>query len=101
MNELEKNLERYLVNRVKQFGGKCIKMVPTYENGIPDRLVCLRGRTVFVELKRKGEKPRALQVQYMEELKAAGQEVAVIDSREQVEQLIADILRNPKTVTEL
>lgn len=93
MNTLEKEIERYLVNRVKQFGGKALKMVPEFESGVPDRLVVLNGQTVFVELKAPGKQPRKLQVLFMQELEKAGAKTVVLDSREGVEQLISNILK--------
>lgn len=76
----ESSIERLLVKEVQALKGMCIKMIPTYEAGIPDRLVLYKGRAIFVELKREGEKPRAIQVFYMEQLKATGFECRVIDS---------------------
>lgn len=84
----EKVVEAYLRKRVKQIGGKCIKMVPTYENGIPDRQVLYKGLTVFVELKKEKENPRPLQVAYMNELEAQGFQTRIIRTKEEVEQLI-------------
>lgn len=76
----ESSIERLLVEEVKKLKGKCIKMISTYEAGIPDRLVLYKGRAIFVELKREGEAPRRIQVFYMEQLKAIGFECRVIDS---------------------
>lgn len=88
----ESKIESYLVQQVKKIGGKAIKMVPTFENGIPDRQVLFKGRTIFVELKRSGEKPRPLQIEFMKQLEAHGFETRVIDSREQVDSLIENLL---------
>lgn len=85
---LEKHTERYLFSEVKRIGGKCIKMIPTYNNGIPDRQVLYNGRTVFVELKKEGLKPEPLQVHFMKELKKMGFEAVVIDSIQGVDELI-------------
>lgn len=84
----EKVVEAYLRKRVTQIGGKCIKMVPTYENGIPDRQVLYKGLTVFVELKKEKENPRPLQVAYMKELEAQGFQTRIIRTKEEVDNLI-------------
>ena len=88
----ESTLEKYLVKKVKNIGGKAVKMVPTFENGIPDRQVLYQGRTIFVELKKEGEKPAKLQVAFMRELNKHGFETRVIDSKELVDQLIRDLI---------
>lgn len=87
----EKKIETYLVQRVKALGGMCIKMVPTFENGIPDRQVLYKGRTIFVELKSTGKKPRKNQIAYMQELEKAGFETLVIDSYTGVDAFIFDL----------
>lgn len=79
----EKTLEKYLCQKVKSLGGMCIKL--TGEVGIPDRLVILpTGKKVFVELKREGEKPRAIQDFMLKKLMNLGCDVLVIDSKEDV-----------------
>lgn len=77
----EKTLEAYLCKKVKSLGGKCLKL--TGEVGIPDRLVILPGgRYIFVELKREGEKPRAIQEFRIKQLMQLGCNVLVMDSKE-------------------
>jgi len=94
----ESPIERYLVAQVKKIGGKAIKLLPTYENGMPDRQVLYEGRSVFVELKATGKKPRALQVAFSKELAKVGFEVVVIDSKQGVDALVSG-LKNPATFT--
>lgn len=91
-NVSESSIERYLVTQTKKIGGKSVKMVPTFENGIPDRQILYQGRTIFVELKKEGEKPAKLQVAFMQELNKHGFETRVIDSKELVDQLIRDLI---------
>lgn len=88
---LEKNVEAYLVKQVKAIGGKAIKMLPTFEAGIPDRCVLHNGRTVFVELKKPGAEPRPLQVNFMAELNKMNHETRVIDSYAGVDELIKEL----------
>ena len=50
--QAEKAIEQYLVRRVKDCYGMCIKLQCTGINGIPDRIVLKpNGTCVFVELK--------------------------------------------------
>ena len=83
--ESEKQIEQYLVKRVKEMGGKAYKFVSPGNAGVPDRLVCLPGgRIVFVELKAPGKKPTPLQLVKHRELQNLGFKVLVIDSKEVV-----------------
>lgn len=63
MTELEKDIERSLVDTVKRHGGLCLKWVCPGWSGVPDRIVLIpEGRVMFVELKRpKGGRLSELQ----------------------------------------
>lgn len=88
----ESTIEAYLRDRVKEIGGKAYKFVSPGNNGVPDRLVCLPGgRVVFVELKAPGKKPTALQVLQHNTLTELGFDVKVIDSKANVDWLIAEV----------
>lgn len=85
----EKEIENYLREQVRKIGGKAYKFVSPGNDGVPDRLVCLPGgRTVFVELKAPGKKPTPLQCRRHKELENLGQLVFIIDSKEQVDELL-------------
>lgn len=89
---LERQVEQYLVKRVKSLGGISLKLTSLI--GIPDRLVMLpEGRVIFVELKRPGEKPRKIQESRMKQLKKLGFRTYVIDSYQQVDKLISEVMR--------
>ncbi|MBI6549912.1 VRR-NUC domain-containing protein [Xenorhabdus lircayensis] len=75
-------IERHLVNEVKKLGGIAYKFVSPGRRGVPDRVVVLpNGRVVFVECKAPGEKPRPDQLREHERLRALGQTVVVLDSK--------------------
>lgn len=80
----ESLIEQGLVRRVRSRGGVCLKWTSPGYDGVPDRIVFLPGRIVFVELKAPGKKPTALQLKVHAKLRALGAEVLVIDSREGV-----------------
>jgi hypothetical protein len=94
----ERDIERYLVERVKALGGECRKVQWVGRRGAPDRLVMLPdpgpGRGVFnnawwVELKAPGVKPEGYQRREHYRMRAMGQRVVVIDSIEGVEELLS------------
>lgn len=113
----ESDVEAYLVQEVKALGGEVRKVKWIGRSGAPDRLVMLPERTVkggsvrrpttgpftgktlisdrridalsaWVEVKAPGETPDPHQVREHERMRAMGQRVEVIDSREGVDRLL-------------
>ena len=90
----EKTLERKLAKAVKAMGGIAPKFVSPGFAGMPDRLVLLpAGKCGFVEVKRRGEKPRPLQEARHGMLRRLGFTVYVLDDVGQ----IGDVLREIST----
>ena len=59
---------------------------------VPDRLLLLPGgRLAFVEVKAPGKKPRPLQRRRMEQLTALGFRVFVLDSKEQIGEILDEV----------
>jgi hypothetical protein len=84
---LEKQIEAHLVKKARSVGGIAIKWVAPGMVGVPDRIVFLPGRIVFVELKAPGKKPTAIQLHVHKLLQELGADVRVIDSKEQVDEI--------------
>ena len=77
----EQRLEQRLVQGVKRLGGIAIKFEPPGWAGAPDRILLLPGgRTMFVEVKAPGQRPRALQRYRAEQLQALGFATYVVAS---------------------
>lgn len=88
----EKQVEQKLVKAVKTCGGHCIKWVAPGWNGAPDRIVLLPGgRIGFVEVKRPGQKPRAIQTVRHRELQELGFDVFVLDEPGQIHGILQQI----------
>lgn len=85
---LEKDIERYLVDKIKQAGGHTYKFVSPGHRGVPDRICILFNRLFFVEVKREGGKISPLQRVEIARLKSLGQAVYVIWSKDDVNDLI-------------
>lgn len=85
---LEKEVEKYLVRKVGALGGIAFKFVSPGKDGVPDRLVCHRGKAFFVELKAPKEKPRILQRLMAERIRQTGMKVYCISEKDQVDDLI-------------
>lgn len=87
----EKVVERKLVKAVRDSGGLALKFVSPGMAGVPDRLILFpEGKLVFCEVKAPGEKPRPLQVHRMEQLRALGFRVYVVDCEEKINRMIAE-----------
>lgn len=101
----ESAIEKYLVKRVKELGGEVRKVTWPGRRGAPDRVVMLPERpelacsmvmtvesapqTIWVELKAPGKKAEPHQLREHERMRAMGQRVEVIDSKEGVDRLLA------------
>ena len=85
----ERDIEKYLVKRVKELGGEVRKVKWVGRAHAPDRLVMVPRHAAWVELKAPGEKPRPGQLREHERMRRMGQRVEVIDSFEGVEKLLA------------
>jgi len=89
---LERDIEAYLVKRCKEIGALCCKFTSPQRRSVPDRLITFGGRVLFVELKATGKKPTEAQVRDHERRRAAGALVYWLDSTQQVDQVISDLL---------
>lgn len=83
---LERDIEQYLVRRIKRLGGMAEKFTSPGRRSVPDRLVTLPGgRVVFIELKAPGKKPTENQLRDHLRRRDLGCEVMVIDTKEGVD----------------
>lgn len=85
----EKYIEQGLVKAVKERGGICPKWVSPSFGGVPDRLVFLpKGKFGMVEVKAPGGKPRLLQVTRHRMFDRLGFKVHVLDSVENIGEVL-------------
>lgn len=86
---LESEIEKYLVKRVKQIGGKAYKFTSPAHRGVPDRILVLpRGHVIFCEVKNEKGRLSVLQQIELQWMKSLGHIVAVVYSIEDVDALM-------------
>lgn len=82
----ERQVEKYLCDKVKGLGGLCIKLSPDWYTGIPDRMCLLPGgRIVFIETKAPGKRERPSQRVFGARLRALGFHFFVCDTKASVD----------------
>lgn len=88
---LEKQVEAYLIKRVKALGGVAYKFTSPAHRGVADRVVCLPdGQTWFVELKTEGGKLSPLQKVFATEMARMNQKYVCLWNKEQVDEFITN-----------
>ena len=92
----ERDIERYLVKRVREAGGEVRKVKWIGRNGAPDRFVMLLDGTGrepptswWVELKAPGKLPTPAQAREHDRMRQCGMKVITIDSLEWVDWLVS------------
>jgi hypothetical protein len=89
---LERDIEKYLVKRVKELGGVAYKFVSPSNRGVADRLVVLpQGVVWFVEVKKAGGRLSTLQNIFAAEMQRLQQNIAIVWSKEDVDDLIKEM----------
>ena len=82
----EKQIERYLVDRVKLLGGRAYKFTSPAHRGVADRVVCLpNGQTWFVEVKTEGGRLSALQKVFMSDMALMRQKYVCLWNKKQID----------------
>ena len=93
-NQLENEVEGHLRRRVEKAGGLCVKFLPDFARGFPDRIVLLPGGVlVWVETKRPqgGVLSPVQKVQHVL-LRRLGQRVEVVWTKDQADDLIDSLV---------
>lgn len=92
MMRTEAHLQAYLFRQAKRHQIFCRKMEASGRRGFPDVLL-INDRVVFIELKSPAGTGRlsALQIVEIKLLRHAGADVRIIDTKEAVDDLIAEL----------
>lgn len=99
---LEKNEEDAVTRWAKKHGIKHRKMNGMGNRSWPDQMFYdgpLKGKVVFIEMKRKGEEPTSQQYEKLQELQDAGLIAEWFDTREGAIKFLSSFLPQGKTPT--
>lgn len=89
---MEKQIERRLVQKIKEKNGLCLKL--TGYKGIPDRIVLVDGRCFFVELKDNGKALRPEQKVWQDKLRSMGFVSVMLDSKDAVDDFVKGVIHD-------
>ena len=88
----ERDVEGYLVQKVEEIGGLCLKLDSSTKKGIQDRLLLLPGgHVLFVELKRPGGRVSVLQKVRQKQIERLGFQCLVVWNKDEVDRLLNTI----------
>ena len=96
MKVIEKNIEDYFIRKCEQNHMWTTKFISASRSGVPDRVVIYNGITIFVELKKPGEKPRPLQVEIHKKMRKYGALIEVLSTFDEVDVFIENLIRRGK-----
>lgn len=93
MGVREREVEAHLRREAERRGGKCVKFIPDYDSGMPDRVLMLPGGVlVWVETKKpKGGRVSKIQKLQHEKLRALGQRVEIVWTKEEADRLVSSL----------
>lgn len=86
----ESSIVTSIMRELRRRGAMVIKIHgdPYMSGGTPDLVGCVSGRCFVLEVKRPGEKPRALQVRQLEKWRRAGAVAGVVTSVKEAVRLV-------------
>tara|TARA_R110000737_G_scaffold230712_2_gene244219 strand:- start:3125 stop:3508 length:384 start_codon:yes stop_codon:yes gene_type:complete len=91
MGVRENKVEKYLDKEVQKLGGITRKWVSPGRDGVPDRIVIIKGKVFFVEVKTTDGKLSDVQCRECNRLDKAGADVTVVYGDDGVDWFIARV----------
>ncbi len=89
--QLESKIQSKILKELKAAGIYAHKNITTNKKGIPDILVCYRGKYVALEVKRPGGKPTELQLWNINEIRKSGGVAEIVYGWEDVVTVLNEV----------
>jgi hypothetical protein len=96
MGKPEARVENYLLDSATKHGFLCYKFTSPGRRGVPDRIIIGRGHTVFIETKAPDGEPSKIQKLTIKRMRAAGADVRLCYTRQQVDEFFEEALQWPE-----
>lgn len=96
MGKPEAKVENYLLDKATKNGFLCYKFTSPGRRGVPDRIIIGRGHTVFIETKAPNGEPSKIQKLTIKKMRAAGADVRLCYTRQQVDAFFEEALQWPE-----
>lgn len=87
-NRLESDLQSQIIKYAERRRWACIKSTTPSRRGWPDVAAIRKGRTIWIEVKRKDEEARRQQVLVADWMREHGAEVFEVDSLEEAMEIL-------------
>ena len=87
----EESVERDLRLGIEAKGGECLKFTSPGRKGVPDRIILINGRVIFVETKAPDGVLKSWQERCHKMLRSNGQRVEVLWTQQQVNHFLATL----------
>ena len=91
MSQLESKIQSKILKELKAAGIYAHKNITTNKKGIPDIIVCYRGKYVALEVKRPGGKPTELQLWNINEIRKSGGVAEIVYGWEDVVTVLNEV----------
>ena len=92
---MEKDIEKWMKDKIKNQGGLFMKWVSPGNDGVPDRIAIMPGGAIyFVELKTDKGNTKKTQDWQIERLKKLGCDVRVVKGMAEAERFIEEVVLN-------
>ena len=88
---LEKKIESHLREGIRNLGGLCLKFTSPSMAGVPDRIILLKGRIIFVELKSWSGHVTPIQTRTHEGMRNQGADVRVLKGLVEVKKFLEEL----------
>lgn len=92
---MEKDVERWVGEKVKEMGGLWLKFVSPGHTGVPDRLLILHGTTLYVEMKDDNGRLSSIQKATLQTIAKQDVGVHVVYGRKGAEKFIQALKDHP------